>query len=95
MLVDSGADYTLLPKVYTEYLGVETKRDARLFSTMGIGGREQVLVVHRWLVKIGSWKRWIPLGFLFRDDIPPLLGRQSCLDKFKVTLHRRRTTFSV
>ena len=95
MLVDTGADYTLLPHVYASHLGVRLDRDAQTFDTMGIGGSERVCLVRRWPMRLGSWRHEIPLGFLSRDDIPPLLGRQACLETFKLTLVRHRTTFAV
>ena len=48
MLVDTGADYSLLPNVYASHLGIALDRDGRVFETMGIGGRERVYVVNRW-----------------------------------------------
>lgn len=95
MLVDTGADYTLLPKVYASHLGIRLDRDAHLFNTMGIGGSERVYLVRRWSMRLGPWKRQIPLGFLTRDDIPPLLGRQACLETFKLTFVRHRTIIAV
>lgn len=95
MLVDTGADYTLLPNIYADHLGVRLQRDCRRFATMGIGGREQVYLLQRWPMRLGMWRREIPIGFLSRNDVPPLLGRQACLETFKVTLFRHRTTFSV
>lgn len=95
MLVDTGADYTLLPHLYADYLGIALNRQGRVFETMGIGGREPVYLVREWPTAIGSWRRDIPIGFLKRDDIPPLLGRQACLETFKLTLFQHRTTFAV
>lgn len=94
MLVDTGADYTLLPRVYASHLGIRLDRETQVFETMGIGGSERVCLVRKWPMQIGSWRRRIPVGFLHRDDIPPLLGRQACLETFKLTLVRHRTTFS-
>lgn len=42
-------------------------------------------------VKLGSYSRKIPLGFLENDLIPPLLGRQGFFETFKVTFE----TFTV
>ena len=94
MLVDTGADYTLLPKVYAAHLGVRLDRDCRVFETMGIGGRERVYLLKRWPMQLQQWRRDIPVGFLTRNDVPPLLGRQACLETFKVTLFRHSTTFA-
>ena len=92
-LVDTGADYTLLPHVYASYLGIQLDRETVLFSTMGVGGSERVCVMRHWPMRLGPWQRNIPLGFLTRNDIPPLLGRQACLETFRLTLFRHRTTF--
>ena len=95
MLVDTGADYTLVPNVYAAHLGVSVDEDCRVFDTMGIGGGERVFLTPRWPMRLGTWERRIPLGFLTRNDVPPLLGRQACLETFKLTLFRRRTIFSI
>jgi len=95
MLVDTGADYTLLPHSYAAHFGIPVEREGRAFETLGIGGRERVYLLSRWPMRLGLWKREIPLGFLTHDDIPPLLGRQACLGTFKLTLVRHRTIFSV
>ena len=95
MLVDTGADYTLLPNIYAAHLGVRLKAECQAFDTMGIGGSERVFLLRRWQMRLGKWERQIPLGFLTRNDVPPLLGRQACLETFKVTLFRHRTIFSI
>ena len=94
-LVDTGADYTLLPYTYANALGIDVMREGQGFATQGIGGSERVHLVRRWKFKLGQWMREIPLGFIHRDDVPPLLGRQGCLEAFKLTLFRRRTSFSL
>ena len=94
MLVDTGADYTLLPRVYASHLGIRLDREAQAFDTMGIGGSERVYLVRRWPLHVGPWQRKIPLGFLTRNDVPPLLGRHACLETFKLTFFRHSTTFA-
>lgn len=92
--MDSGADYTILPRRHVRDLGLPPAREARLLPGEGIGGREPVPFVRRWAFRLGPWERPIPLGFLLNDRVPPLLGRMGCLDAFKVTLFRRRTAFA-
>ena len=94
-LVDTGADYTLLPRVYAAELGINVAREGRVFDARGIGGSERVVLLPRWPMKLGSWTRRIPVGFINRDDLPPILGRQDCLETFKLTLFQHRTTFSL
>jgi hypothetical protein len=95
MLVDSGADYTLLPNVYAAHLGLHLVNECQTFDTMGIGGSERVYLKRTWPMRLGAWRRDIPIGFLTRNDIPPLLGRQACLETFRATFFQHRTTFSL
>lgn len=92
MIVDTGADYTLLPRWFAPALGIDLKRDCQVFSTAGIGGSEKVHFYKDLRVKIGDWERKIPVGFLDQDGIPPLLGRQDFLETFAVCLFNHQIT---
>lgn len=95
LIVDTGADYTLFPKSISEDLGVDLKDDCYNYESKGIGGKEQVYFLKKKVsIMIGETKRQIPIGFLESDDIPPLLGRQECLDTFELTFSKFTTTFS-
>ena len=94
MLVDSGADYTLLPKFYAEDLGIDLEKDCQAYPTFDIGGSETVYVLKNIKVKLGEWGFNIPVGFLERDNVPPLLGRQNFLEDFKITFFKHTTSFS-
>ncbi len=93
MIVDTGADYTLLPKRYAALLDIDLDADCTKHATHGVGGSETVYLCRDVAVKLGRWERYIPLAFLDRDDVPPLLGRQDFFQTFKVTFHRHETTF--
>lgn len=96
MIVDTGADYTLLPHYFLRALGINAKTDCRLFKTSGIGGEERVYYFPNLKVKLGEWERDIPVGFLERSNIPPLLGRHQFLETFETRFSRQRVvTFSV
>ena len=84
MVVDTGADYTLLPKYFSKRLGVNLERDCKIFKTAGIGGAEKVYLLPKIKVRLGKWERYIPVGFLNRDNIPPLLGRHLFFESFNV-----------
>lgn len=94
MLVDTGADYTLLPKYYAEDLGINLEKDCKIYSTFGVGGSETVYLLENIKVKLRRWEFDIPIGFLERDNIPPLLGRQKFLEDFRITFFRHVTYFS-
>ena len=94
MIVDTGADYTLLPNYVAFDLGIDLEKDCREYRTFGIGGSEIVYLVKKHKISIGNFEIKIPLGFLGRDDVPPLLGRQQCLDVFNVLFSQFVTRFS-
>lgn len=83
MIVDTGADYTLLPRYMAEELKINLERDCRVFNTYGVGGGERVYFLPKIKVKLGNWERIIPIGFLERNEIPPLMGRHLFLETFE------------
>lgn len=94
MIVDTGADYTLLPKFLADFLGVSLSKDCRVIRTQGVGGESKVfLLKNKMKAKIGDYERTIPLGFLDNDYIPPLLGRQEFFETFRVVFEKFRITF--
>lgn len=95
MLVDTGADYTLLPKYFAKRLDVNLEKDCNIFRTAGIGGTEKVYLLRSIKVRLGQWERKIPVGFLDRDDIPPLMGRRLFFETFEVLFSSKHVlTFS-
>lgn len=93
MLVDSGADYTLLPHFYANILGIDLKNQCASFRTMGVGGTESVSLLREHPVQLGAWEARVSIGFLSRDNVPPLLGRQDFLEKLRVVFDRHTTYF--
>lgn len=94
MLVDTGADYTLLPQFLAPILGISLSRDCKNTSTQGVGGQSKVyLLRHKIKIKLGSINREVPIGFLENDSVPPLLGRQEFVETFKVVFEKFTTTF--
>lgn len=83
MIVDTGADYTLLPRFMAQELKVDLEKDCKIFSTYGVGGKERVYFLPKIKVKLGKWERNISVGFLERDEIPPLMGRHLFLETFE------------
>ena len=94
MIVDTGADYTLLPLSAAGELEVNLRKDCQPFRTAGVGGEEKVYLLKRAKMKIGNWGKNIPVGFLEREDIPPLLGRESCLNDLDVRFLHFTTTLA-
>ncbi|MBI2611854.1 hypothetical protein HYW54_03870 [Candidatus Gottesmanbacteria bacterium] len=95
MVIDSGADYTILPKNYSDILGINTQEDCIVETTLGIGGSETVYQYKKLLIKIGKWEKQIPVGFLERNDLPALLGRLECLESLRLTFEKKATYFDL
>lgn len=94
MIIDTGADYTLLPRFLAPLLGINLEKDCKTIETRGVGGRTHVYLFNGKLpVRIGIYERKIPLGFLPLDHIPPLLGRLEFFETFRVVFHKFTTTF--
>ena len=94
MIVDTGADYTIFPLKVSFDLGIDIEKDCTQYFTRGIGGSEKVYFYNKKLsVKVGTHQIKIPIGFLERDDIPPLLGRYKCLDLFDALFSKFVTSF--
>lgn len=94
MIVDTGADYTLLPYFLADPLGVNLITDCRLINTQGVGGSSKVYLFKRKIkLRLGEYTKEVPVGFLANDYIPPLLGRQEFLESFRVIFEKRVVTF--
>ena len=83
-IVDSGADFTLFPRKDAYLFGVSLTRDVTIDKTFCVRGSEKIFLYKRLLVKLGNKTLKIPVGFLDRNDVPALLGRQLFLDLFSV-----------
>ena len=93
MGIDTGADYTILPRSYADYLGIDVAKDCNAQITHGVGGTETVYLYKKLVVKLGNFRRIIPAGFLDRNDIPPLLGRHEFFETFRSVFEKRTVTF--
>lgn len=93
MIVDTGADYSILPRSFAPLLGIDLAVHCTEHHTRGIGGTEKIFLYRGQAVRLGKYKRSIPLGFLDRETGPTLLGRHECLETFRVIFEERRTRF--
>lgn len=95
MIIDSGADYTLLPNKYAEILGINLHNDCNIETTLGVGGVETVYQYKGLKIKIGEVELSVPVAFLERNDVPPLLGRLDCIEKFKLVFEDKISVFEI
>ncbi|OGK15745.1 hypothetical protein A2774_00680 [Candidatus Roizmanbacteria bacterium RIFCSPHIGHO2_01_FULL_39_12c] len=83
MVVDTGADFSILPSYLSNDLQISLEHDCIKDITMGVGGNQTIyLLKSRITAKIGEIKRKVPIGFLDRNEVPPILGRQGFLETF-------------
>lgn len=92
-IVDTGADYILLPKDHLQKLEVDLEKDCETTPTFGVGGEEKSYLLRKAKIRLGFWDRIAPIGFLDRDDVPPLFGRQEFLETFTLTFKNHKTIF--
>lgn len=90
-IVDTGADYTLLPRFLARDLQVNLEKETNVCKTIGVGGSQVVYFLPKIKVKLGPWEREIPIGFLDSDDVPPLMGRHLFLETFETHFSKNHT----
>lgn len=92
-MVDSGADFTIFPRKDAFLFGVDIEKETVREKTFGIGGQETIFLYKNLQIKIGDLMLSIPVGFLNRNDIPALLGRQHFLEIFDTSFKDYKTIF--
>lgn len=83
MVVDSGADFTILPRHLAAKLRISLEDDCIKDTTFGVGGERAIyLCKQKVKAKLGSLSRDIPLAFIDSNEVPALLGRLGFLETF-------------
>ena len=83
MIVDTGADHTILPRHFSEKLRISLERECFKDITFGVGGEQTIYFCKNKInAKIGPFERNIPLAFFDSNEIPALLGRLGFLETF-------------
>lgn len=85
MIVDTGADYSILPRHFSEKLRISLEKDCLKDTTVGVGG-EQTIYFYKKKIKvtIGHLERKVPIAFFDSNEIPALLGRLGFMETFDV-----------
>jgi predicted aspartyl protease len=92
MLVDTGSDFTILPKYIAEDLQISLTQDCKKATTVGVGGPQSIYIVNKKVkAKIGNIEREIPLAFFDNDKSPALLGRQGFMETMDIEFMKSRT----
>lgn len=92
MIVDSGADFTILPRYLAHELHISLEKDCHTDITQGVGGKQTIYLLKKKITaKIGSLAREIPLAFFSSDELPALLGRLGFMETFDVELLKKHS----
>lgn len=83
MVVDSGADFTILPRYLSSDLEVSLETDCIKDTTVGVGGKQALYLCKKKIkAKLGPYEINVPLAFLDSNEVPALLGRLGFLETF-------------
>lgn len=92
MVVDTGADYTIIPRHYSEKLRISLERDCMKDVTFGVGGNQTIYFLKSKITAhVGSMKRNIALAFFDNNEVPALLGRLGFLETFNTEFLKNHT----
>ena len=84
MLIDSGADITLIPKSVGEYLGLAIERMDVIKELRGIGESIIPYITKGVELKIGEERFNARIGWALVEGVPLLLGRLDIFDRFDI-----------
>ncbi len=87
-ILDSGADFTMVPRRMAERIGVDLAA-ARKHRVEGIEGLVVAVEVGHITVQIGGREVELPCLFHPRKGAPFLLGRAGLFSRFNITLDNR------
>lgn len=92
MVVDTGADFSVLPRYLSEDLMISLERDCIKDFTSGVGGEQAIyLYKYKIRVKLDYLSRIVPIAFIDSNEIPPLLGRLGFLETFDTEFLKNHT----
>ncbi|MGD9128895.1 MAG: retropepsin-like aspartic protease [Candidatus Woesebacteria bacterium] len=92
IVIDTGADYTILPEFLALQLGIDLQKDCERLLTIGVGGKTPVYFYPRLRVRVANFERIIPVGFL-KAEIPALMGRQAFFETFETSFIRNKRIY--
>ena len=87
-LLDSGADFTLVPRHVAGLVGIDLRKTPST-RTFGVEGKGIRVFLGQITIKLGPELFPIRCFFSERDDTPFLLGRVDVFSKFKIELDPR------
>lgn len=94
LVIDSGADITLLSKSDAGSLGIDLEKGKEI-SVRGIYPKLVSAFLHQVEIKIGNFEFEIPVLFSTSNETPRILGREGIFEKFFILFDEkgRQTIF--
>ncbi len=89
MIVDSGADITLIPRSLGEFLGFSLGKKNEIREIRGIGEGTIPYVINILNMKIGEYIIHSRLGVALIEEIPLILGRLDIFDHFNIEFKQK------
>jgi Retroviral aspartyl protease. len=83
MLLDSGADLSLIPYSVGEAIGLELDIENRS-EVQGIGEGSVAYILSQVRIKIGDVETPVRIGWALIEEVPLILGRLDIFQKFSV-----------
>ncbi|MEK7521343.1 MAG: aspartyl protease family protein [Patescibacteria group bacterium] len=92
MIVDTGADFTILPHYLAKELQISLESDCIQDKTFGVGGERMIYLCKKKIkAKLGKIEREIPLGFFDNNEVPALLGRLGFMETLNTEFTKNHT----
>ncbi|MDO8451788.1 MAG: retropepsin-like aspartic protease, partial [bacterium] len=92
MIVDTGADFTILPRHFSQKLRISLEHDCIKDTTVGVGGNQAIYFYKKKIqASIGRFVRPVPLAFFDNNEVPALLGRLGFLETFDTEFFKQHT----
>ena len=88
MLVDTGADFSLIPKLIGDVLGLMKSATDRPHRAGAVGGWIWV-IMRRIRIRVGDREFEADVGWAQTNDAPLLLGRADVFDHFRVSFDQK------
>ncbi|MBI5227488.1 aspartyl protease family protein [Candidatus Micrarchaeota archaeon] len=92
MIVDSGADVTLIPKSVGDYIGFKINNE-KIVEVKGIGDRGIPVVLKKAFIRIGEKEIDAIVAWSLIEEVPLLLGRKDVFDKFQIIFKDNTSIF--
>src|SRR3989338_1018767 len=90
MVIDTGADFTILPRYLAKDLGISLENDCSIDSTFGVGGEQTLyLLSNKITIRMGNIEKQGPIAFLDNNDVPALMGRLGFIETFDTTFLKK------